>query len=44
MASGVIGAAALSSFWWAPSPEQGGVHVVPRVTAHGGGVRIEGAW
>ncbi|WP_437654012.1 hypothetical protein [Sorangium sp. So ce1182] len=44
VASGVIGATALSSFWWAPAPEQGGVRAVPRVTAHGGGVRIEGAW
>ncbi|AGP33685.1 hypothetical protein [Sorangium cellulosum] len=44
VASGVIGAAALSSFWWAPAPDHGGVRVVPRATAHGGGVRIEGAW
>ncbi|HTN85144.1 MAG TPA: hypothetical protein VL242_15705 [Sorangium sp.] len=44
VASGVIGATALSSFWWAPAPDQGGVRAVPRVTAHGGGVRIEGAW
>ncbi|WP_437958777.1 hypothetical protein WME76_03360 [Sorangium sp. So ce119] len=44
VASGVVGAAALSSFWWAPSPDQRGVRVVPRVTAHGGGVRIGGAW
>ncbi|XXY45571.1 hypothetical protein WME91_36770 [Sorangium sp. So ce269] len=44
VASGVIGATALSSFWWAPAPEQGGVRAVPRVTAHGGEVRIEGAW
>ncbi|XXY18778.1 hypothetical protein WME88_03890 [Sorangium sp. So ce216] len=44
VASGVIGATALSSFWWAPAPDQGGVRMVPRVTAHGGGVRIEGAW
>ncbi|MGK3989882.1 tetratricopeptide repeat protein [Sorangium sp. So ce136] len=44
VASGVIGATALSSFLWAPAPEQGGVRVAPRVTAQGGGVRIEGAW
>ncbi|KYF65925.1 hypothetical protein BE15_23455 [Sorangium cellulosum] len=44
VASGVIGAVALSSFWWAPSPEQGGVRVVPLATARGGGVRIEGTW
>ncbi|KYF87966.1 hypothetical protein BE20_24280 [Sorangium cellulosum] len=44
VASGVIGAAALSSFWWAPAPDHGGVRVVPRATAHGGGVGIEGAW
>ncbi|WP_437781508.1 hypothetical protein [Sorangium sp. So ce1097] len=43
-ASGVIGAVALSSFWWAPSPEQGGVRVLPLATARGGGVRIEGTW
>ncbi|MGK3997176.1 hypothetical protein [Sorangium sp. So ce1024] len=43
-ASGVIGAVALSSFWWAPSPEQGGVRVVPLATARGGGVRLEGTW
>ncbi|WP_437335838.1 hypothetical protein [Sorangium sp. So ce394] len=44
VASGVVGAAALSSFWWAPSPDRGSVRVVPQATAHGGGVRIEGAW
>ncbi|MDC0680605.1 hypothetical protein [Sorangium atrum] len=44
VASGVVGAAALSSFWWAPAPERGGVRVVPQATARGGGVRIEGAW
>ncbi|XXX78015.1 hypothetical protein WMF30_04480 [Sorangium sp. So ce134] len=44
VASGVIGAAALSSFWWAPAPDHGGVRVVPRATAQGGGVHIEGAW
>ncbi|WP_437715464.1 hypothetical protein WMF45_03050 [Sorangium sp. So ce448] len=44
VASGVIGAAALSSFWWAPSPDHGGVRVVPQATARGGCVRIEGAW
>jgi hypothetical protein len=44
VASGVVGAAALSSFWWAPSPDHGGVRVVPQATARGGGVRIEGAW
>ncbi|WP_438018101.1 hypothetical protein WMF18_03025 [Sorangium sp. So ce315] len=43
-ASGVIGAVALSSFWWAPSPEQGDVRVLPLATARGGGVRIEGTW
>ncbi|WP_437578075.1 hypothetical protein [Sorangium sp. So ce887] len=45
VASGVVGAAALSSFWWAPSPENGGgVRVVPQATARGAGVRIEGVW
>lgn len=45
VASGVVGAAALSSFWWAPSPDHGGgVRVIPQATAHGGGIRIEGAW
>ncbi|WP_438034770.1 hypothetical protein [Sorangium sp. So ce204] len=44
VASGVVGAAALSSFWWAPSPDHGGVRVVPQATARGGGVRIEGTW
>ncbi|WP_437944705.1 hypothetical protein WME98_27575 [Sorangium sp. So ce296] len=44
VASSVIGAAALSSFWWAPAPDEGGVRVVPRATAHGGSIRIEGAW
>ncbi|WP_438027029.1 hypothetical protein [Sorangium sp. So ce233] len=45
VASGVVGAAALSSFWWAPSPDSdGGVRVVPQATAHGAGVRIVGAW
>ncbi|WP_437486311.1 tetratricopeptide repeat protein [Sorangium sp. So ce1014] len=44
VASGVVGAAALSSFLWAPSPDHGGVRVVPQAAARGGGVRIEGAW
>ncbi|MGK4007559.1 hypothetical protein WMF31_33370 [Sorangium sp. So ce1036] len=44
VASGVVGAAALSSFWWAPAPDHGGVRVVPQAMARGGGVRIEGAW
>ncbi|WP_437600545.1 tetratricopeptide repeat protein [Sorangium sp. So ce590] len=44
VASGVVGAAALSSFWWAPAPDQGGVRMVPQATARGGGVRIEGSW
>jgi hypothetical protein len=41
---GVIGAAAVSSFWWAPGPSGTGVLVLPRATAQGGGVIVRGAW
>lgn len=44
VAAGVIGAVAVSSFWWAPAPAQGGVRVLPQVTAQGGGVIVRGAW
>ncbi|WP_438014375.1 hypothetical protein WMF18_26115 [Sorangium sp. So ce315] len=42
--AGVVGAVALSSFWWAPAPGTRAVRLVPLATAQGGGVLIVGAW
>ncbi|WP_437332344.1 hypothetical protein [Sorangium sp. So ce394] len=42
--AGVVGAVALSSFWWAPAPGTSAVRAVPLATAQGGGVLVVGAW
>ncbi|WP_437955075.1 hypothetical protein WME76_26410 [Sorangium sp. So ce119] len=42
--AGVVGAVALSSFWWAPAPGTRAVRAVPLATAQGGGVLVIGAW
>ncbi len=44
VASGVVGAAALSSSAGRPRRSAAASGVVPQATARGGGVRIEGAW
>ncbi|WP_437964582.1 hypothetical protein WMF04_33495 [Sorangium sp. So ce260] len=42
--AGVVGAVAISSFWWAPAPRASAVRAVPLATAEGGGVLFVGAW
>ncbi|WP_437973312.1 hypothetical protein WMF11_30910 [Sorangium sp. So ce295] len=44
MGAGVVGAVAISSFWWAPAPRASAVHPVPFATVEGGGVLLAGVW